>query len=138
MKDPESFPQFPQATDALTGAPVDLLVHPVGGSGVVLVAGDLDLDSAQALYCAMREALDRSTDGLTVDLRGVGFCDCSGLNALLRIRHRALAQSKTIGIRGAGPQVARLLTATRTQPLFATAGPTRPGHRPDRASVFSA
>ncbi|AYG84847.1 Putative anti-sigma factor antagonist [Streptomyces hundungensis] len=129
MKDPEL---SPQATDPLAGPSVDPPVRVFDGPDAVRVFGDLDIDSAQPLYSALREALDRSADGLLLDLRGVDFCDCSGLGALLRIRHRALAQGKFIRVRGARPQVDRLLTATHTWPLFSAAGHThrRPGHRP--------
>lgn len=92
------------------------------GRTVVLVEGELDLDTAQTLYQHLRRALDRSEGGLVLDFHGVGFCDCSGLNAVLRIRHRALAQGKTISIRAAGPAVERLLVMTRTRALFASAG----------------
>ncbi|GGU46697.1 STAS domain-containing protein [Streptomyces violascens] len=117
MKDPE-IP--PQTTSARASTSAGLAVHSVAGSDLVLVAGELDLDNAQALYCALRGALDRSVKELTVDLRGVGFCDCSGLSALLRLRHRALVQGKTISIQGPCPAVERLLAMTHTRPLFTT------------------
>lgn len=108
---------FPSAEPS---APADV------GRTVVLVEGELDLDSAQTLYQQLRRALDRSVGGLVIDLHGVGFCDCSGLNTLLRVRHRALAQGKTISIRAAGPSVHRLLAMTRTRALFTSVGHTRP------------
>ncbi|MFD7341223.1 STAS domain-containing protein [Streptomyces violascens] len=116
MKDPEKSP----AASAPANVSGELAVHGVAGADLVLVAGELDLDNAQALYCALRGALDRSVENLTVDLRGVGFCDCSGLNALLRLRHRALTQGKTISIQGACPAVESLLVMTHTRPLFTT------------------
>ncbi|MFE9406336.1 STAS domain-containing protein [Streptomyces sp. NPDC006530] len=131
MKDPEL---SPQATGPLAGASADLLVRTADGSDVVRVFGDLDIDSTQPLHSALREALDRSVDGLFLDLRGVEFCDCSGLGALLRIRHHALAQGKFIRLQGARPQVDRLLRATHTWPLFTATDHTRrlPGHQPLR------
>ncbi|MFD7166801.1 STAS domain-containing protein [Streptomyces violascens] len=108
---------------AESSAPADV------GRTVVLVEGELDIDRAQTLYQQLRRALDRSVGGLVIDFRGVGFCDCSGLNSLLRVRHRALAQGKTISIRAAGPAVDRLLAMTRTRALFTPVGHTRP--RPD-------
>ncbi|MFD7166644.1 STAS domain-containing protein [Streptomyces violascens] len=111
-----------QATDTpMSASCVELLLS---GSGrtVVLVGGELDLDSAQSLYEGLRQAVDQSRTGLTVDLRGVDFCDCSGLNVLLRIRHRAVAQGKTMRIRGASRQVEKLLAMTGARPLFTTVG----------------
>ncbi|MFF4185130.1 STAS domain-containing protein [Streptomyces sp. NPDC001691] len=115
MNDPELFPQI---TGALTARSADLLVRAADRTDLVLVAGDLDLDSTQTLHHGLRDRLDRSLEGITLDLREVGFCDCSGLNVLLRLRHRALAQGKTISIRGASPQVERLLGLTNTTHLF--------------------
>ncbi|MFC4958342.1 STAS domain-containing protein [Streptomyces mauvecolor] len=116
---------FPSAEPS---APADV------GRTVVLVEGELDLDSEQTLYQQLRRALDHSVGGLVIDLHGVGFCDCSGLNTLLRVRHRALAQGKTISIRAAGPSVDRLLAMTRTRALFTPVGHTRP--RPDAARAL--
>jgi len=107
------------------------------GADLVRVTGELDLDSAQDLYSALRGALDRSVSGLIIDLQGVGFCDCSGLNALLRLRHRALAQGKTISIQGTCPEVERLLTMTHTWSLFTTARNCSGSH-PARAMRRSA
>ncbi|MCX5384561.1 STAS domain-containing protein [Streptomyces sp. NBC_00083] len=96
------------------------------GARTVLVEGELDLDSADALYQHLRRALDHSAAGVVLDLRQVAFCDCSGLSALLRARRRALAQGKTLSIRSASPAMRRLLALTRTRALF-TAATSFPG-----------
>ncbi|MGW1506753.1 ANTAR domain-containing protein [Streptomyces mirabilis] len=92
--------------------------YPAGARTVVVVAGELDIDTEQALQHALREALAQSLHGLDLDLAGVDFCDCSGLNILLHIRRLALAEAKTVRIQTAGTAVEHLLTLTRTWPLF--------------------
>ncbi len=70
------------------------------------------------MQTALRQALARSSDGLDLDLAGVGFCDCSGLNALLRVRRLALADGKTVAVRALSTEVERLFTLTDTSSLF--------------------
>jgi anti-anti-sigma factor len=101
--------------------------YPAGERTVVAVAGELDIDTEQALRHALREALARSVHGLDLDFAGVDFCDCSGLNVLLHIRRLALAEAKTVRIQTGGIAVEHLLTLTRTWPLFPHPDDAGPG-----------
>ncbi|MER5697989.1 ANTAR domain-containing protein [Streptomyces mirabilis] len=101
--------------------------YPSDERTVVAVAGELDIDTEQALRHALREALAQSLQGLDLDLTGVDFCDCSGLNILLHIRRLALAEAKTVRIQTAGVAVEHLLTLTRTWPLFKRPDDAGPG-----------
>lgn len=95
--------------------------HPAGRGTLVVVSGAIDIVTEQALQHGLRQALDRSDLGIDLDLSRVDFCDCSGLNVLLRLRRRALDENKTIVIRRAGASVLRLLSITSTLSLFALA-----------------
>ena len=101
--------------------------YSAGERTVVAVTGELDIDTEQALRHALREALAHSVHGLDLDLAGVDFCDCSGLNVLLHIRRLALAAAKTVRIQTGGVAVERLLTLTRTRSLFAHPDDAGPG-----------
>ncbi|MFI6658526.1 anti-sigma factor antagonist [Streptomyces sp. NPDC050523] len=101
-------------------------IDATGDRLVVTVSGDLDLDSDQLLQKTLSDALDHATGGLELDLAGVDFCDCSALNVLLRVRHRAHEESKSLVLRAGSPAVRRLLALSGTFPLFA-AGPAEPG-----------
>jgi len=85
---------------------------------VVTVSGDLDLSADRELQQALRAALARSDRGIELDLAGVRFCDCSGLNVLLAIRQQALGESKTVAIRKISNAAERVFTLTGTMPLF--------------------
>jgi len=85
---------------------------------VVTVSGDLDLSADRELQQALRAALARSDRGIELDLAGVRFCDCSGLNVLLAIRQQAMGESKTVAIRRISTAAERLFTLTGTMPLF--------------------
>ncbi|MFG2378642.1 anti-sigma factor antagonist [Streptomyces sp. NPDC048504] len=109
-------PRVPAAVDP--SAFLEIVTRPAGNRTVVAVSGEIDIDTEQTLQRALRLALARSSEGVDLDLTGVGFCDCSGLNVLLRVRHIALADGKTLRIRAAAPGVERLLTLTDTASLF--------------------
>ncbi|QCX81872.1 Putative anti-sigma factor antagonist [Streptomyces sp. YIM 121038] len=85
---------------------------------VVTVRGDLDLDTEQELRRELRSALARSGEGIDVDLSGVAFCDCSGLNTLLTVRQRALDEAKTVAILALSPAAERVFALTGALPLF--------------------
>lgn len=96
--------------------------HPAGDWTLVVVSGAIDIVTERALREALRQALARSARGLDLDLSGVDFCDCSGLNVLLRLRQRALDEGKTIAIQATSTVVRRLFSVTGTLSLFAVTG----------------
>ncbi|WP_369037250.1 ANTAR domain-containing protein [Streptomyces adonidis] len=107
----------------LTGAPLlRIETRPSDHGTLVVVSGAIDLVTEQALHNGLRQALARSDRGIDLDLTGVDFCDCSGLNVLLRLRMRALDEGKIITVRAAGTAVLRLLSLTGTLPLFTATG----------------
>src|SRR5687768_10619207 len=83
-------PAFGQPCAQVTALRLD------GDRGLVKVRGELDLDNSEQLGGALGEALSRSVRGIDLDLEDVSFCDCSALNTLLDVRHRALKQTKTV------------------------------------------
>jgi len=97
---------------------LQIVTRPAGGRTVVAVSGEIDIDTEQTMQRALRLALARSSQGVDLDLAEVGFCDCSGLNALLRVRRTALADGKTVTVRTASPGVERLFALTGTSSLF--------------------
>ncbi|MFE9097587.1 anti-sigma factor antagonist [Streptomyces sp. NPDC007264] len=100
------------------GSSLTVRAHRAGERMTVLVSGELDIDTEEALQDALGDALRRAVSGVDVDLGGVDFCDCSGLNVLLGIRRRALEDTKTLTLRAVGPCVERLLSLTGTRSLF--------------------
>jgi anti-anti-sigma factor len=109
----------PDATSSGRPPTLHIETYPAYDRLLVVVSGDLDIDTDQMLQGTLSTALTRSVSGLDLDLSGVEFCDCSGLNVLLRTRRRALEEAKTVAIRAAGAAVGKLLDLTHTRPLFA-------------------
>ncbi|QDQ15847.1 anti-sigma factor antagonist [Streptomyces spectabilis] len=87
---------------------------------VVTVRGDLDLDTDQELRRELRAALSRSGQGIDVDLGGVEFCDCCGLNTVLTVRQQALDEAKSVRIRAISPAAERVFALADALPLFTT------------------
>ncbi|MGW7410487.1 ANTAR domain-containing protein [Streptomyces sp. NPDC054833] len=105
---------------AVRATPPDLLIHASahGGRVLVTIRGDLDLSAEREVQTALRHALGQSTRGVDLDLSGIAFCDCSGLNCFLTARRHALKAGKTLTIRAASAPMQRLLSASGTWPLF--------------------
>jgi anti-anti-sigma factor len=73
------------------------------------VHGEVDVDCAATLEYVL---LDRVARGLDVDLSDVGFIDCAGLNALLRVQARARGIGTAMELAAVSPVVARMLRLT--------------------------
>ncbi|MGW3558748.1 STAS domain-containing protein [Streptomyces sp. NPDC000963] len=62
-----------------------------GGRTVVALRGELDLVLVRRLRPGL-DALVREADALTLDIRGLTFCDASGLGLLVRCAQRTRAR----------------------------------------------
>lgn len=96
-------------------------VVPDGDRMTVTVWGELDLGSRRLLP-ELYDMLTLSGTGIDLRLDAVGFCDCSGLNALLDLRTRAVDEGKTVTVRSCGIAVERVLDLTGMRELFADSG----------------
>ncbi|MEU6578600.1 ANTAR domain-containing protein [Streptomyces sp. NPDC046805] len=105
-----------------------------GDRTTVSLCGELDIVVSQELQRALRAALTWSVRGIDLDLKGVEFCDCSGLNVLLGIRRQALEESKTVTVRTASHAFRRILRVTGTPPFPLTAVDSDQGPRPGAAA----
>ncbi|MGW1065218.1 STAS domain-containing protein [Streptomyces aureus] len=92
---------------------------------LVTVEGDLDLASSRRVRERLGAALDESAGGLRLDLGGLAFCDCAGLNLLLELRCRALDQGKTFTVHAVGPAVGRLFDLVGVRELLSSPPPGR-------------
>ncbi|MGC0317224.1 STAS domain-containing protein [Kitasatospora acidiphila] len=100
-------------TVELTGKP--------DGSALVAVAGEIDHDGADAFRHAMATVLNDHPVGLEVDLAGLSFCDCAGLNVLLWACGRGAATGCAVRVSSVSPQVSRLIDLTGTREVLGAA-----------------
>ena len=92
-----------------------------GGVVVVTVGGELDLVTAGQLEDFVLGAC-RPGDQLVVDLADVGFLDCSGLGALLRVHHQLRrwgGVSQLVAPASVAGRVLRITGVDRCMPVHA-------------------
>ncbi|WP_405010205.1 STAS domain-containing protein [Kitasatospora sp. NBC_01539] len=80
--------------------------------------GELDHDTAGPFADALDAALRTPRAVVVVDCAGLGFCDSTGLNLLLRARTTAVADGSEIVIARPTPMIERMLAITGTGAVF--------------------
>ncbi|AJP00676.1 anti-anti-sigma factor [Streptomyces cyaneogriseus subsp. noncyanogenus] len=103
------------------------ITHHDTGTGLILhVTGELDHTQAPV----MRDRVDRLDlrpgQCLTLDLSGLGYCDSSGITALLAARQHALAADADIALAAVPAPLLRILTLVGLDQVFTL----RPGSEP--------
>ncbi|MEX0168295.1 STAS domain-containing protein [Streptomyces sp. LMG1-1-1.1] len=97
-------------------------VRPVPETDTVVLAlvGELDRDTVRPLWQAVEEC--PQSGRILVDCSGLGFCDSSGLNALLRARLRALEAGGCVELAGLRAPVDRMFEITGARGVFRVYG----------------
>ncbi|MFJ3221461.1 STAS domain-containing protein [Kitasatospora sp. NPDC086801] len=103
----------PAAASALRITALDL----PGRARVLRLDGEIDMDQRRELEDALADAPPR----LVVDLSRLGFCDSTGLNALIKTRQAAADSGTGLLLVAPVPQVRRLLEAAGADALFTVA-----------------
>jgi anti-anti-sigma factor len=83
-------------------------VRPSADGDVVVLAGELDLATAEALRRRLLDVLGTSTT-VAVDAAGLDFVDLTGLDVLLDLDTRLRADGGALVVRRASPPLRRLL-----------------------------
>ncbi|WP_236653630.1 STAS domain-containing protein [Streptacidiphilus melanogenes] len=97
--------------------------HDRHGRAEITLAGEIDMASAPIVRHALSRCLADGVHAIEVDLAQVGFCDCSGLSALLQAYQRATAAGVSLRLRDPRPVVARLTALACTDtPLLHLGG----------------
>lgn len=103
------------------------------GQCLLVVAGELDLDSSTALTGlagrVLSEARD-ATDALVVDMAQISFIDAAGVTALLTIQHDAADVGVELRLRALPRAVRRVLRLIELEDAFIIEdSDTDPGQR---------
>jgi anti-anti-sigma factor len=91
-------------------------------SVVVVVRGNLDIDSSAVLTTTLDQVLTAPVPRVVVDLSGVEFCDSTGLSAFLVGHRRAAALGGWVRLAGPDEFLGRLLDTvglTPRMPVYA-------------------
>ena len=97
-------------------------VDEAGDRAVVTLRGELDLASAPELQACLETVLDRGAQVVVIDLDGLGFCDSTGISALVRAVNRARSGGRRLVLRSPRPGVRRVLEITGVTSVFEIEG----------------
>ncbi|WP_336211662.1 STAS domain-containing protein [Nonomuraea sp. LPB2021202275-12-8] len=85
---------------------------------VVRLDGELDLGTDAYLVGACADLIARDRVKIVVDVSGLGFCDCSGLSALIAEKREAERRGGYLRLVGVHGLLARLLTVAELADAF--------------------
>jgi anti-sigma B factor antagonist len=89
-----------------------------GPAAVATVTGEIDLHTAPGLRTRALELIDQGHHHLILDLSGVGFCDSTGLSALIGIWHGAQEADGSLALAAVPDRLMRMLTLTGADSLL--------------------
>ena len=84
----------------------------------VEISGEIDVQSAPGLRDELLRVIRRHGAQLALDLTGVTFMDCAGINVLLATRRRAQLEDGWVRVIRASPRVLRTMTLLKLDRVF--------------------
>ena len=97
---------------------------------VVVVHGELDLETAPHLQTRLEALCDSGVGDVWVDLADVGYIDSTGLRALLAAYERLAASGRHLSVQNPSGQVVRLFEICGVSHLNGVGQLKGDGHRP--------
>ncbi|MFE9368020.1 STAS domain-containing protein [Streptomyces sp. NPDC006978] len=101
---------------------------------VLKITGDLDHETAPELRQTVKRLPLAAGQQLVMDLGGLGFCDSSGITALLAARNLAIEQSSNVALASVPANTTRILRITGLDRVF-TIRPDTSGPQVPRSAV---
>jgi anti-anti-sigma factor len=90
--------------------PLQITVQDDGPSLVLHVHGEIDLSTVETLRTCLEHELSGSSDSLVVDVAGVTFLDCAGINLLVRSNAQLTETGRTLSVRNPSATIRRVFT----------------------------
>ncbi|GAA4506467.1 MULTISPECIES: anti-sigma factor antagonist [Nonomuraea] len=99
------------------------IITPNGGAAVLSLSGELDIATAAECGRCMAEAIASTEPAkVVVDMKGVEFCDSSGLSVLIAAASGAEASGGVLVLCELHPRVQRVLDVTGLTKRFRSYG----------------
>jgi anti-anti-sigma factor len=117
------WPERTPVRDAGDAPGLRIAVHP-GVPAVAEISGELDIASASWLRETLLLVIRRHGPALHVDLHGVTFLDCSGINALLATARRARLEGGRMRVIRPSAQARRVIGLLGLQDVLRSAMPS--------------
>jgi anti-sigma B factor antagonist len=99
-------------TDPRPGSGLTITAGTGPGGVVLALSGALDYHSSARFSAAVEREFDTGAASLTADLAEVGYCDSSGVAALVRAHKAAVAAGRRFTVRNPDPTLERVFTLT--------------------------
>src|SRR5690349_16666329 len=112
---PKPRPRVPDRTET---AVLRVAVCP-GSPLVVELRGEIDIQSVPGLRDELLRVIRHCGPELALDLAGVTFMDCAGLNVLLATRRRAQLEESSVRVIRVSPLVLRVISLLGPERAFA-------------------
>ncbi|MBM7173223.1 STAS domain-containing protein [Streptomyces sp. G44] len=93
--------------------------HPRPHVAIATVVGDMDVRTAPALRDQALEIIEQGPPHVVLDLAQVGFCDSSGLSALIGVWHAARTAGGSLSLADVPDRLIRMLAITGVDSLLA-------------------
>src|SRR5260370_14150890 len=113
-----SLPAPRQAQGPQEPADLRVVIRP-GAPPVVEIFGEIDIQSAPRLREELLRVVRRHGSRLALDLGGVTFLDCAGINALLATRRRTRLEDGWVRVIRASPCARRIISLLGLAEVFA-------------------
>jgi anti-anti-sigma factor len=105
-------------------APLHVSARRTGAEAVLALAGEIDIATTDRIRAAVAESLrEPRPTSLTVDLSGVTFCDCCGIEALEWALGRALRSRTRFRLHGASTRLRRTFALAQAEELLDACSP---------------
>ncbi|OEJ93377.1 STAS domain-containing protein [Streptomyces thermolilacinus] len=95
-----------------------ITTHDTATGPVLAVSGELDYTSAPELRALVAGVTLRPGQRLVLDLRGMEFCDSSGITAMIAARGHALDAGADIALAAVPPHTLRVLRLVGLDQVF--------------------
>lgn len=93
---------------------LNLCRHDRGNHGTIILAGELDLETAPSVRVMIADCLRDGIRTVDIDLTLLTFCDVSGLNAFLAAARRTATAGGSLCLHHPSPMLTCLLDLTAT------------------------
>lgn len=98
-------------TDSLS-VPFSAALQHMDGNAVVVLVGELDMDTAPELTRVLEPLLDKGPAEIVLDFSGLTFIDSSGITVLVRSQNHLNQQSRQLRVRAPRRQAQRIFEIT--------------------------
>lgn len=114
--------------------PLDIQFDRSGPRLTVYIGGDLDMATAPLVTQQVMDEIRDGTNHVELDVSSVGFCDSSGLKALVTLHHHVTGRGASFNLYQASTALRRALAVTGIDRIVAVVGGQGPGPQRTAAS----